>query len=218
VPLESTSGSVKAKGERCGEGGGAADDELDALLRATRSLMADVDLAAILQRIVGEAARLSGAPDVAVSLVQRSTGTLALAAASTPGVGCSAWEAGCARRVVASGELLLAAADEPGDGAAPTSKRAGTLLGLPMKTHRDLLGVLIFRTRGSREYGARTLARLGFFADQAALAVENARLVGAAAQRGRRLEALIRLTESLTATLSLQELFDRIVASATDLF
>jgi PAS domain S-box-containing protein len=199
-------------------GTGVADDGLDALLRATRSLMVDVDLASILQRIVGEAAKLGGTPEVVVSLVEGSTGTLALAAASTPGVGRSAWEAGCAQRVVASGELFLAAADEPGDGAAPKRKPAGTLLNLPMKTHRDLLGVLTLRTPGPREYGARTLASLGFFADQAALAVENARLVGAAAERGQRLEALIRLTESLTATLSLQELLDRIVASAVGLF
>jgi PAS domain S-box-containing protein len=170
-----------------------------------------VDLTATLQRIASEAAKLSGAADVAVSLVERSTGTLALAAGSTPGAGRSAWEAACAERAAASGELLLARADEPGGGPA-------TLLGLPMKTHDDLLGVLTFRTPGAREYGASTLASLGFFADQAALAVENTRLVGAAAQRGQRLEALIRLTESLTATLSRQELLDRIVASATDLF
>ena len=195
---------------------GVADDELGALLRATRSLMIDVDLATVLQRIVGEAARLSGTADVAVSLVERSTGTVALAAASTDEAGRSAWEIGCAERVVASGGSILAS--EPGEGATPASKPEGTLLGLPMKTHRDILGVLTFRTPGAREYGARTLASLGFFADQAALAVENARLMGAAAQRRQRLEALIRLTESLTATLSLQELLDRIVASATDLF
>jgi PAS domain S-box-containing protein len=188
-----------------------ADDGLDALLRATRSLRIDMDLTATLQRIASEAAKLSGAADVAVSLVERSSGTLALAAGSTPGAGRSAWEAVCAERVAASGELLLARADEPGVG-------PGTLLGLPMKTHGHLLGVLTFRTPDSREYGARTLASLGFFVDQAALAVENTRLVGAAAQRGQRLEALIRLTESLTATLSRQELLDRIVASATDLF
>jgi GAF domain-containing protein len=198
-------------------GPGAADGDLDTLLKATRALRIDVDLADIFRRFVDEAAMLRGATDVALSLVERSTGTLALAAASTPGAGRSAWEAACAQRVAASGDLLVAGA-EPGDGVASPTTPAGTLLALPMKTQHDLLGVLTFRTAGSREYGARALASLGFFADQAALAVENARLVGAAAQRGQRLAALIRLTQSLTATLTRQELLDRIVASAQDLF
>ena len=160
--------------------GRRAGDGLDALLRATRALRIDVDLTATLQRIAHEAWKLSGAADVAVSLVDRATGTLALVAGSTPGAGRSVRDAACAERVAASGEVLLARADESGGG-------PDTLLALPMKPPDHLLGVLTFRTPGSREYGARTLASLGFFADQAALAVENTRLVSAAAQHGQRL-------------------------------
>jgi PAS domain S-box-containing protein len=192
-------GAVKARksprrpraAERARPGATAADDELDALLRATRSLMIDVDLAAVLRRIVGEAARLSGTADVAVSLVERPTGTVALAAASTPGAGSSAGEIDCARRVVASAEPLLASAGEPGEGAGTTSPQAGTLLGLPMKSHRDVLGALVFRTPVPRQYAARTLASLGFFADQAALAVENARQLASSASQRALLQRII---------------------------
>src|SRR5262245_57292231 len=128
---------------------GAADGDLDGLLRATRSLRIDVDLPATLQRIVSEAVNLSGVGDVAVSLVERSTGALSVAAASTPAAGQSTWEGACAQHVVASGEPLLARAE--GD---------GTLLGLPMKAHDHLLGVLTFRTPGSRDHGAQILASL----------------------------------------------------------
>jgi two-component system sensor histidine kinase/response regulator len=169
----------------------AADDELDALLRATRALMIDVDLTAVLQRVVAEAARLSGTADVAVSLVERPTGTVALAAASTPGTGSSAWEIDCAQRVVASAEPLLASAGEPGEGAGTTSQQAGTLLGLPMKSHRDVLGALVFRTPVPRKYAARTLASLGFFADQAAMAVENARQLASSASQRALLQRII---------------------------
>jgi GAF domain-containing protein/anti-sigma regulatory factor (Ser/Thr protein kinase) len=55
-------------------------------------------------------------------------------------------------------------------------------------------------------------------AGQAAIALENARLYQAATARGRRLATLSRLTETLTATLSLEEVLDRVVQSAVDLF
>ena len=42
-------------------------------------------------------------------------------------------------------------------------------------------------------------------AAQAAIALENARLYGAATARGKRLATLARLTETLTATLSLED-------------
>jgi GAF domain-containing protein/CheY-like chemotaxis protein/anti-sigma regulatory factor (Ser/Thr protein kinase) len=55
-------------------------------------------------------------------------------------------------------------------------------------------------------------------AGQAAIALENARLYQAATDRGRRLATLARLTETLTATLSLEEVLDRVARSAVDLF
>src|SRR6185295_3211095 len=59
---------------------------------------------------------------------------------------------------------------------------------------------------------------LSTLAGQAAIALENARLYQAATDRGKRLAALTRLTETLTATLSLEEVLDRVVRSAVDLF
>jgi GAF domain-containing protein/CheY-like chemotaxis protein/anti-sigma regulatory factor (Ser/Thr protein kinase) len=55
-------------------------------------------------------------------------------------------------------------------------------------------------------------------AGQTAIALENARLYQAATDRGRRLATLARLTETLTATLSLEEVLGRVVQSAVDLF
>ena len=52
----------------------------------------------------------------------------------------------------------------------------------------------------------------------AAAALANARVHEAAANRGKRLATLATLTQSLTATLSLEEVLDRIVRAAVELF
>jgi signal transduction histidine kinase/ActR/RegA family two-component response regulator/putative methionine-R-sulfoxide reductase with GAF domain len=55
-------------------------------------------------------------------------------------------------------------------------------------------------------------------AAQAAIALDNARLYQAATARGQRLTAVSRLTESLTATLGLDEVLSRVTGSALELF
>jgi len=55
-------------------------------------------------------------------------------------------------------------------------------------------------------------------AGQAAVALENARLYQAATDRGRRLATLARLHATLTASLSLEDVLDRVVQSVVDLF
>jgi GAF domain-containing protein len=55
-------------------------------------------------------------------------------------------------------------------------------------------------------------------AGQTAIALENARLYQAASDRGRRLATLATLMGSLTSTLSIEEVLERVVQSAVDLF
>jgi GAF domain-containing protein len=59
---------------------------------------------------------------------------------------------------------------------------------------------------------------MGALASQAAIALENARLYEAATARGKRLAALAGLTETLTATLSLEDVLSRVADSAVELF
>ncbi|HVQ77417.1 MAG TPA: GAF domain-containing protein [Candidatus Binatia bacterium] len=56
------------------------------------------------------------------------------------------------------------------------------------------------------------------FAGQAGIALHNARLYRAATDRGQRLSAVSQLTESLTATLGLDETLSRVTGSAVELF
>jgi len=64
----------------------------------------------------------------------------------------------------------------------------------------------------------REIGLMSALAGQAAVALDNARLYAAAQARGKRLATLARLTETLTATLSLEEVLDRVVQSAVELF
>ncbi|MBI3626073.1 MAG: GAF domain-containing protein, partial [Candidatus Rokubacteria bacterium] len=59
---------------------------------------------------------------------------------------------------------------------------------------------------------------LSALAGQAAVALENAQLYEAATRRGKRLETLAELTQTLTATLRVEEVLDRVVGSAVELF
>ncbi len=59
---------------------------------------------------------------------------------------------------------------------------------------------------------------LSALASQAAVALDNAQLYEAATRRGKRLETLAQLTETLTATLRVEEVLDRVVSSAVELF
>ncbi|MBI2554101.1 MAG: GAF domain-containing protein [Candidatus Rokubacteria bacterium] len=59
---------------------------------------------------------------------------------------------------------------------------------------------------------------LSALAGQAAVALDNAQLYEAATRRGKRLEALAGLTQTLTATLSVEEVLGRVVRSAVELF
>jgi signal transduction histidine kinase/CheY-like chemotaxis protein len=157
--------------------------ELEALLRATRAVMREVDLERILERIVAAAAEITQCSHVKLLLVDTDAQALrvgALTGATLPkdlrlplGVGLSA-------RVVATGEPLFVL--DPGSHAdnvlADHDRAEGvtTYLGLPIRCRGRVLGVLTFNTTDRREYGAEEMAFLSSFADHAALAIEKAQL------------------------------------------
>ena len=118
-------------------------------------------------------------------------------------------------------------ADILADGALHLDDRQRALIG--REGYRGVLSVPIL-IKG-QPYGALAVYRwnawvpdpsqvslLAALAGQAAVALENARLYQAATDRGRRLATLARLHETLTASLSLEDVLDRVVQSVVDLF
>ena len=161
-------------------------EELGALLRASRSVMADLGITEILHRIVGEAGQIAGTPYVKVLLLDRETGHLKLgAAAGRPPGSLEGLDlpvgSGLSGIVAATGEPLFVAdcQRDPRNPYAAQDRALGliTYVGLPIRVRETVVGVLTFNTDRARSYTVEELAYLASFADQAAVAIENARLV-----------------------------------------
>src|SRR5262249_19771333 len=97
-------------------------------------------------------------------------------------------------------------------------------LAVPILKGDDLLGVLIVYHREVRPFTDRQIALLETFADQAAIAIENARLLDELRQRtnelGRsvgELRALGEVSQAVNSTLDLETVLSTIVANAVQL-
>ena len=164
-------------------------DELGALLRAARTVMAGLDPRATLEQIVHEAAGIAGTPHVKVLVVDPTTRTLrvgALTGCPVPPDFSLALGTGYSGRVAITGEPLFAAdvADDPRNTLRERDRDAGmlTFLGLPIRSRDRVFGVLSFNTTTPRRYSPAELEYLGSFADLAGIALDNARLYDEAQQ------------------------------------
>ncbi len=158
-------------------------EELQALLRATRSVMSGLNLEGTLDRILTEAAQISGSPRVKILLLDNRTGELQLKAVKNPTARVSAGlrpRIGLSHIVVATREPLFVS-DCQHDSRNPYADQDRefghvTYLGLPILVGEEVAGVLTFNTTEPREYTPEEIAYLMSFTTQAAIAIENARL------------------------------------------
>jgi len=91
-------------------------------------------------------------------------------------------------------------------------------LGVPMFAKEEILGVLSFYTREEHEFTAEEVEFLTTLAGQAAIAIHNARLYEETERRRREAEELARVAQSLTETLDMRAVGERIVTSVRELF
>jgi len=161
-------------------------EELGALLRAAKTVMGNMGLEQILERIVEEAARIAGTAHVKVLLLDRDEPVLRLGAVA--GRPASLLEGlrlpvgtGYSGAVAETGQPLSVAdcRNDPRNAFAEQDRALGLVsyLGLPIRVRDTVVGVLTFNTDRPRTYTVEELAYLTSFADQAAVAIENARLV-----------------------------------------
>jgi signal transduction histidine kinase/CheY-like chemotaxis protein len=92
-----------------------------------------------------------------------------------------------------------------------------TYLGLPIKIRDEVLGVLTFKTTAPRHYTPDEVAYLTSFADQAAIAIENARLFRGERIRREQLEAIRAVADEITRELDLTALLQLIARRAAEL-
>ncbi len=212
--------------------------ELEALVAATRSVTSGLDLREILDRILAEAARISGAPHVKVLLLDKDAGVLrvgALKGSSMPPGYALPVGVGSSGLVAQTGKPLFMAdaQNDPRSIFAEGDREHGivTYLGLPIKRADEVLGVLTFNTTVPHDYTPDGITYLTSFADQAAIAIENARLYetgqrelderaraeAALLVHTRRLEAVRAISAEIAPELDLRALADLITRRAAEL-
>ncbi len=200
-------------------------EELAALLRAARTVMSGLDLQETLDRILGEAAQISGCSHVKVLLVDKEAGVLRVGAlqgtAMPPGFQLPLG-VGHSGLVASTGQPLFCAdaQNDPRSVLAEADRERGivTYLGLPIKSGDEVLGVLTFNTTEPHQYSPEELGYLAAFADQVAVAIENARLYEATVRQLNELKALHEIGRAIASSLTLDErlgaLLERLVRAA----
>jgi GAF domain-containing protein len=194
------------------------------------------DLAAVFQTVVQRSAQLSGVAQ-ARSVIMRFDGELMRNVAFfnvPPNVrewleqnplrpgrhSCSA-RAALERRTIQIPDIL---ADPEYSYAAKTIEPYRTLLAVPILKTDELLGVILIYLLEVKPFTDRQIALVETFADQAAIAIENARLLDAlrlrTADLGRsvdELRALGEVSQAVNSTLELETVLSTIVAKAVQL-
>lgn len=188
--------------------------ELEAIHRATLGLTSSLDPKAVLDEVLS--ATLALLPDVKnAHIFLYQEGQLYL--------GASLWlngqrdvlfseprPAGLTYSVTRSGEVIIVPNVQQHEMYGQTGWE-GALIGLPLKAHNRVVGVMnvAFAHPRTPAPGEMTLLRL--LADQAAIAIANARLFDDATQRAAELEAVRQTSLSLTTNLESAQVLDLIL-------
>jgi len=201
--------------------------ELEAILKATHLIETSVDLDTRLHAIVQQALAISGAAagrllllDAAGRVLQARAGLgpdgRPEAPFSLPATESFAGEVVRTRRPLVVPDIRT----DPRVYYPEHVRQDGhvSYLGLPVTVHGRLLGVLVLNTIAPHTYAPDAIELLQLFADQAAIALENARLFQEERARRMELEAIRTVTAELTRELDLPALLrlihDRAIALA----
>jgi signal transduction histidine kinase/HPt (histidine-containing phosphotransfer) domain-containing protein len=180
----------------------AISDVLKAISRST------FDLGPVLQAVLDTATRLCRAQMAGIYQFQDGTfrwiagsgrganhQDLELAAPSAP-----AWDDLVVR--VAGGARTVSVSKASAEMAATEGTRLGTMLGLPMTRDGQLIGVLALARNDVEPFSAKQIELATVFADQAAIAIENVRLINEIREKGRQLERALQHKSQFLATMS----------------
>ena len=201
---------------------------LEVLYAVSRRLASVHDVDGVLNAVVNEAARLLGLDAAGIRLLEgeqlviaaRTEAAAQLMTKPTLRVGES-----LSGRVVASGQPLSVEDIEHETETLqdPDQRRAAlrvgyhAYLGVPLKVGGRAVGVLSVWGRAARSFAPDDVALLSAFADQAAVAFEEARLYAETREREREATNLARVTAHLASSLELHRVLDLITWSAKEL-
>jgi diguanylate cyclase (GGDEF)-like protein/PAS domain S-box-containing protein len=188
------------------------EKEMAALYETSLAINSQLNLANLLESIVEHAARLVDARMGGLYLTLPDEQTIELTAGyNMPekliGTKLKVGE-GLSGRVVESGEPMMVADHSVWEGRTPTYE--GTpfrrVLGVPIKHRGKVTGVIVITdTERIGLFRPSEIRLVGLMADQAAVAIENARLFKAAHQRADQLDLLNRVGLAITTGLEMDQ-------------
>ena len=194
---------------------------LQAVVRAAEAVLpGEGGLAETMARVATEAGRLSGADYVRILLVDRTSGTLRLAAqwGFRGEDECNLAEASMeslAGVTVRRGEVVFSgtALEDAGEAWRAVALRRGiqTHLGLPIRDEHEVIGALVINTVKATEYGPEARECLGAFADFSGIAIRYARQIEQERARRGHLEALQAVIEELGRQPDLRRLLESVL-------
>ena len=201
---------------------------------------APTDLQRVLDTIAESAARLCGTDRAVIVRVEgdayrpvaglrHDNSRPTLLESGSPAVPLARAREGPVGRAIADGAVVhlpdLAAVpveDLPAPG--PRARGARTVLAVPLLRDGAAIGAIDLSRREVRPFAGRELALVQTFADQAVIAIENARLFSELHDRTeelslsvRRLTALGEVSQAVSSTLDVQRVLASVVANATHL-
>jgi signal transduction histidine kinase len=126
-------------------------------------------------------------------------------------------------RVAASGLPVIVAGADAEPSQDPVYRAVAQLhgfhswLGVPLRDHERVIGVLVMQSRTEQRFGPADVRLLEAFAGQAAVAIENAQLFEREHERRRQLEAVREVTVWLASETDLASLLELISRLASEL-
>jgi PAS domain S-box-containing protein len=191
--------------------------EMEALYQTSLEINAQPDMPTLLRTIVERATGLLNVLMGGLQLMKPDGGTMEMAISynlpeeyvgATPHLG-----EGVAGRVAQTGEPLMVEDYFAWEGRAKAfiDPRFRRVLGVPLKVGSRILGVIMLTDDKPGAFGENEIRLASLFADQAAIALENARLYKAEQEQREFAETLREVSAVLVSTLDADAVLDRIL-------
>ncbi len=187
--------------------------ELEALRKASLSLTSSLELETVFEAILEHALKLIQADDAHIFLFdgERLSFGAAMWADGTRGEPyAEPRRDGLTYSVARSGEQIVVP-DMRSHPLYETTDWEGSILGLPLRIGKRVLGVMTIAFERLHDFTEDELRVLELFADQAAVAVENARLFERTTHERRNQQLLIDITRELSSTLNRDDILQRAI-------
>jgi putative nucleotidyltransferase with HDIG domain len=198
-------------------------EQFAALHDVSLKVLAEIDLSEVLPIIVQQATHLLDAQAGAIDMLDPESQRLEMTVSwgytkDYSGIRLALGE-GVAGKVAQTREPLTVDDYAHWDGRVPEVDRREiqAALGVPLKRGNELMGVLTIDRRVAHPFDEDDVRLATLFANQAAIALDNARSLAASQKRVAELTALREISLQLTQSLDLSTVLDTIASSAVEL-